>query len=493
MPMGPYKNFDECVRDQRKKGHSEESAKKICGSIKKKVEGKGELVVLIPPSIEQFIPRLSDYFGVWAVEESAASSLLSYINDVDVSAHVANAIEQRKITKVATPPVNLPKYNIAQIDLRGVLMKSESSVMDSTSTVKSRRLLRQASDDSTIDGILFKAESPGGSYAGNYELAREISAVKKNKPVGFYIEDLGASALYWLSSQADFINVNEAGLVGSVGTMMVIYDTSKSAEKAGISVRVYKRGAFKAIGTPGSEITEEHSKYLDTLIGKMDSLFKADVSSGRNISIEKITEWEAKMFVAKDAKAEGLVDNISTYEEAIQELVDRIDSSRKTVVPVSSRKAFTMTFDDLVTVAGLKEACPGATSAFIVEQLESGVTTIGESMQAWSSLQAKELLALKTKAAEVPIVPKNEGVKVGVVKNVSGASEEQDCSDFDSLVREYMKFSSCDRKQAIISVAKRNPDAHKAYLLALPGNKRRSIKAKIEDRFEEAEELLQGA
>jgi hypothetical protein len=38
-PMGPFANFEECVKAQTKKGHSEESARKICGEIKKRVEG----------------------------------------------------------------------------------------------------------------------------------------------------------------------------------------------------------------------------------------------------------------------------------------------------------------------------------------------------------------------------------------------------------------------------------------------------------------------
>src|SRR3990172_1937952 len=43
MPFGGYADFNACVADQIKKGHSKESAKKICGSIKAKVEGKKEL------------------------------------------------------------------------------------------------------------------------------------------------------------------------------------------------------------------------------------------------------------------------------------------------------------------------------------------------------------------------------------------------------------------------------------------------------------------
>ncbi len=42
MPIGPYENFGECVADQKKKGKSADSAKKICGSIKHKSEGKKE-------------------------------------------------------------------------------------------------------------------------------------------------------------------------------------------------------------------------------------------------------------------------------------------------------------------------------------------------------------------------------------------------------------------------------------------------------------------
>lgn len=38
MPMGKWPNFDACVLDMTKDGHSDESARKICGSIKAKVE-----------------------------------------------------------------------------------------------------------------------------------------------------------------------------------------------------------------------------------------------------------------------------------------------------------------------------------------------------------------------------------------------------------------------------------------------------------------------
>ena len=35
MPVGPWSTFGECVAAQRKKGHSQESARAICGKIER--------------------------------------------------------------------------------------------------------------------------------------------------------------------------------------------------------------------------------------------------------------------------------------------------------------------------------------------------------------------------------------------------------------------------------------------------------------------------
>ena len=40
MPFGKYKDFAECVTDQKRKGFSDERARKICATIHKKITGK---------------------------------------------------------------------------------------------------------------------------------------------------------------------------------------------------------------------------------------------------------------------------------------------------------------------------------------------------------------------------------------------------------------------------------------------------------------------
>lgn len=38
-PFAGFKDFDACVAAQKKKGHGNEAARRICGALKNKVEG----------------------------------------------------------------------------------------------------------------------------------------------------------------------------------------------------------------------------------------------------------------------------------------------------------------------------------------------------------------------------------------------------------------------------------------------------------------------
>lgn len=40
MPFGGYRNWNDCVKSQQKKGRSLEAARRICGEIKKRAEGE---------------------------------------------------------------------------------------------------------------------------------------------------------------------------------------------------------------------------------------------------------------------------------------------------------------------------------------------------------------------------------------------------------------------------------------------------------------------
>src|SRR5690606_13420747 len=145
---------------------------------------------------------------------------------------------------------------IAVINIAGPMMKGGSS-FGGASTVRTRRDIRQAVADDAVSGIMLHIDTPGGTVAGAADLAAEVREARRKKPVRAHISDLGASAAYWIASQAESITANETALIGSIGAVAVVQDTSGMAEKAGITVHVLSTGKHKGAFAPGSKVTEE--------------------------------------------------------------------------------------------------------------------------------------------------------------------------------------------------------------------------------------------
>ncbi len=140
---------------------------------------------------------------------------------------------------------------VAVIPMSGPLFKGGSK-FSSASTVDVRRAVRQARDDPEVRGILLHIDSPGGHVAGIQELADEVRATDKVKPVHAHLDDLGASAAYWVASQARHVTANATAQVGSIGVVAIVEDSSGAAELQGVKVHVVATGERKGDFVPGA-------------------------------------------------------------------------------------------------------------------------------------------------------------------------------------------------------------------------------------------------
>jgi len=169
--------------------------------------------------MSDLIPRLDSFFGAWAILPQALSDAAAALNGRELGDHAAITALVLGMRRKRDEPVRRigPASDVALIELSGPLMKHQSS-LGGTSTIDARRQVREATAAERIRAILLAIESPGGTIAGTAELADEVSKAATIKPVHAFIEDLGASAAYWVASQASWITVNASGLVGSIGS-----------------------------------------------------------------------------------------------------------------------------------------------------------------------------------------------------------------------------------------------------------------------------------
>lgn len=220
----------------------------------------------------------------------------------------------------AAPTYFTTPSGTAIVSLDGPLMKARSK-FGGTSTVQTRVLMRQALADPAVSSILLRIESPGGTVSGTQELAQDVRAANEIKPVFAQIEDLGASAAYWIASQARQIFANEMAMVGSIGTVAVLEDLSKAAEMKGIKVHVVSTGEFKGAGVPGAPITDAQIAHVQERVDDLNEHFLKAIKTGRNMGIDAVRKLaDGKVHIAAKAQAMGLIDGVQSIDKTLRQL-----------------------------------------------------------------------------------------------------------------------------------------------------------------------------
>lgn len=319
-----------------------------------------------PPKLQEFaVPHLEEYFGVWAIQTDRLDQRVQMFNDLDLELHIKHTQAGAGMAR-ASSFATMDDGQVAVITMRGEMMKAESS-FGGASTVATRKKIRAAARDSSVRAIVLHIDSPGGTVAGTEDLADDVFQANKQKPVVAFIEDLGASAAYWVASQAGEIHANNSALVGSIGTFAVIFDSSKMAEDIGVKVHVVKAGDFKGAGVGGTPVTDEQLEEIQQRVNDFNELFLAGVTRGRaDLSLTRVRQIaDGRVHIAKRAKELALIDQVGTFEGAV----------RAALRMAKTRGVKAMTTNDTKTAASygeLKQALPNASAELICECLEAG-------------------------------------------------------------------------------------------------------------------------
>lgn len=331
------------------------------------------------------IPRWHQYCGVWAMHEPTFRATVGAIRGVDIAAHVA-----RMDAMNADPdamPERGPGYavnaaGIARIDVVGTITKYGSSLIDGPAVVDLRKALRDAVKDEDVRGILLVIDSPGGSVYGLDDLAQDIANAKNAKPVWAYIEDLGASAGYYLASQAERVAASQSAAVGAIGTYAVVEDTSKAYEEAGIQVLVFSSaGELKGMGTDGTKITDAQKAEFMREVAAFGSLFVQAVAAGRGMSEAAVKELATgRVWMGHEATTLGLLDSVESLDATYAEFARKL--SQETSAMAADKIEPTSGLPAQATLKELKAAFPAANAEFREKCLENE-WTLAQAKDAW--------------------------------------------------------------------------------------------------------------
>lgn len=180
--------------------------------------------------------------------------------------------------------------------------------------------LKQAREDDSIKAVLLRINSPGGSSAASQEIGEEIEKVRKaGKIVVASMGDTAASGGYWIAAKSDKIIADPATMTGSIGVIMDLQNMQELYGKIGISPETIKSGPHKDMGSTSRPLTTEERNILQSMVDDIYQQFIDVVAKGRKMDRAEVMKLaDGRVFTGRQAKANGLVDELGNFYDAIE-------------------------------------------------------------------------------------------------------------------------------------------------------------------------------
>lgn len=216
--------------------------------------------------------------------------------------------------------------------------------------------LAEAVADPRVKAILLDVDSPGGEAGGVFDLADQILAARKVKPIWALANEEAFSAAYAIAAAASKVYVSRTGGVGSIGVIAVHLDQSQAEADAGLKYTAIYAGARKNDLSPHEPLSDPARTTLQTEVDRVYEMFVATVARARGLAPDTVKATEAGLFFGADAVAAGLADKLGTFDDALADLHARL-APRTTLSPIRNlkRKDKTMT-DPAETAAEAQNA-----------------------------------------------------------------------------------------------------------------------------------------
>jgi signal peptide peptidase SppA len=280
------------------------------------------------------------YSTPWIITEAKLQQILDVLDRRQLGHQLAREYEAQELDAMVLAgqsdeearPYTLTAGGVAVLPLYGVIsqrMNLLSRFSGGTSTEQFSADFRAALADPNVKAIVLDVDSPGGSIAGTPEAADVIFSARGQKPVVAVANTQMCSGAYWIASAAGEVVASPSSSVGSIGVIYVHAERSKADAAAGVTRRIIKAGKWKGLGNQVEPLSESSQAKLQSWIDSGYDLFVASVARYRGVSDNRVRSGfgEGDSLMARDAKAEGLVDRVATLEEVVAELEAKISAA----------------------------------------------------------------------------------------------------------------------------------------------------------------------
>lgn len=174
--------------------------------------------------------------------------------------------------------------------------------------------------DPSIRTLVLRMDTPGGSVFGLHAAAEALRSLEVSRPDmsrAAYVQRLCASAGMYLAAATEQIHTSPGAVVGSIGTIASLTDSSGFWQKLGFTTHVFTADSgLKALGKGGVAVPQHHLDYMEETVREYSAEFKSWMKERRGIDDGAM---QGQIFEACRSlrQATGMIDSaaFNTFEE----------------------------------------------------------------------------------------------------------------------------------------------------------------------------------
>jgi protease-4 len=199
--------------------------------------------------------------------------------------------------------------------------------------------IKYAETDNKIKGISIDNNFINAGISQTKALRDALLEFKKSGKFIMAYADIYTQKDYYLSSVADTVYLNPAGILEFKGLYSEQLYFKDFQENTGLKMEVVRFGKYKSAVEPylSNEMSEENKEQIFGLLSGIWSEIKMEISESRGVSVDKLNNIADSLLTrnAPLSKASQLIDKIGYYDEYIASLKDatgtNLDSELETI------------------------------------------------------------------------------------------------------------------------------------------------------------------
>lgn len=217
---------------------------------------------------------------------------------------------------------------IQVIKIKGEIGESMTLEDDPYSVINQ---IKKAKENTNVKAILLEVDSPGGGVYESSEIYNSLLESKKDIYVS--MQRMATSGGYYISAPAKKIYANTETITGSIGVIMSSLSAQKFLNDNGIKNQIIRSGNQKAVGGLTEDMPQDTIDIYKEINKETYNRFVEIVAKGRNMDKEKVLSLaDGRIYSASQALENGLIDNIGTKKDLIEEIKKESNLTNPTII-----------------------------------------------------------------------------------------------------------------------------------------------------------------